>query len=191
MKKTYGFILILVSFLAFALTPVAKAEVGPMYFGVFGGYVIPQDLETSDGDVKLKNSWMLGAKLGYIIPAAKWLAAELEYNHLFKQDIDQAGSSGDFSADSGMVNLLVRYPEGIIHPYVGLGGGWSWGNLKTDTDHTSNNFVWQILAGINFEFTKNWSADLGYRYFYGKYKPDAGDVTSKNNIILIGVNYHF
>ena len=195
MRKEYGLIaiLIMVAFLITALATVAKAaEAGPSYVGVFGGYVIPQDLETPSGDIKMKNSWMLGAKFGYIIPTYKWVAAELEYNHLFKQDVDQAGDNGDFSADSVMANFLVRCPEGMFHPYVGFGIGWSWGDFKSDgNDNTSNNFAWQILAGLNYEITKNWSADLGYRYFQSKYSPDSGDVTSKNHIVLIGVNYHF
>jgi opacity protein-like surface antigen len=205
MRRKYGLIVIpiLVAFLVLASAPAATAkEAGPFYVGVFGGYVIPSDLEVSGGDinedVKLKNSGMLGAKFGYIIPTFKWIAGEVEYNYLFKQDVDQADVSGDFSAHNVMANLLVRYPEGRFHPYAGFGIGWSYGTFKANTsdlsvDDSKSAFAWQILAGLNFEITPNWSADLGYRYFQAKYSGiiEDVDVTSKNHIILIGVNYHF
>jgi len=206
MRRKYNFIivLILVAFLVLASTPAAKAkEAGPFYVGVFGGYVIPSDMEVSGSDVvrqdtKMKDSWMLGAKFGYIIPTFKWVAGEVEYNYLAKQDIDTAGINGDFSAHNVMANLLARYPEGRFHPYAGFGIGWSYGTFKATSadgsvDESKSAFAWQILAGVNFEITPNWSADLGYRYFQSKYSGigEDVDVTSKNHIILIGVNYHF
>ncbi|HVO65877.1 MAG TPA: outer membrane beta-barrel protein [Syntrophales bacterium] len=204
MRRKYNLILvpILVAFLVLASTPAAKAtEAGPFYVGVFGGYVIPNDLEVSGSDVvrfdvKMKDSWMLGAKFGYIVPTFKWVAGEVEYNYLAKQDIDVAGINGDFSAHNVMANLLARYPEGRFHPYAGFGLGWSRGTFKASTiegsaDESANAFAWQILAGLNFEITPNLSADLGYRYFQSKYSLEDSDVTAKNHIIVIGVNYHF
>jgi opacity protein-like surface antigen len=180
------------------------AEAGPFYVGVLGGYVIPDDLKVEgpggSGDVSLKNSWTLGAKFGYIVPQAKWVAFELEYDYLAKQDVDEAEASGDFSANNLMVNMIFRYPEGKIHPYVGGGIGWSWCSFKGSepgfsVDESDNAFAWQLMAGVNFEITPQWSADLGYRYFSSKYTINSGgddvDVTAKNHMILIGVNFHF
>ena len=211
MKRIYSaiFVFCLATFLLFSSVPTAPAaEAGPFYVGVFGGYVIPSDLKVEDGgstDISLKNSWTIGAKVGYIVPQVRWLAAELEYFYLAKQDADQAGVDGDYSAHNVMANLLVRYPEGKIHPYAGVGIGWSWATFKGsgtlgglgtgDVDENGNGFAWQILAGLNFEITPNWSADLAYRYFSCKYNDvgsDSGvDVTSKNHMILLGINYHF
>jgi len=204
MRRKYNFIIvpILVAFLVLVSTPAAKAvEAGPFYIGVFGGYVIPSDMEVSGSDivrtdVKMKDSWMGGAKFGYILPMFKWVAGEVEYNYLAKQDIDMAGINGDFSAHNVMANLLARYPEGRFHPYAGFGLGWSYGTFKATSstgsaDESANAFAWQILAGVNFEITRNISADLGYRYFQSKYSIQDADVTSKDHIILIGVNFHF
>ena len=203
MRRKCNFIVIpiLVAFLLVALAPAAKAaEAGPFYVGVFGAYVMPRDLELSGGgesvDVKLKDSWALGAKFGFIIPAFKWVAAEVEYNHAFKQDIDEAGVSGDVTADNAMVNILGRYPEGMFRPYVGFGGGWSWIKFKASDgvdsfSKSDSAFAWQILAGLNIEITPQWSADVGYRYIQAKYSIEDVDVTSKNHVILIGVNFHF
>ncbi len=210
MKRFYSsvFVLFLAAFFLFTSVPIATAkEAGPVYVGVFGGYVRPNDLKVEDGesiDVSLKDSWAIGAKVGYIFPQVKWLAAELEYFYLAKQDVDQAGADGDYSAHNVMANLLVRYPEGKIHPFAGVGIGWSWATLKGSgtvggigtgsVDESANGFAWQVLAGLNFEITPEWSADLAYRYFQAKYDDvgsDNVDVTSKNHMILIGVNYHF
>lgn len=208
MKKICSLIVVLVlsGMLVLTTAPAATAaEAGPYYVGIYGGWVMPQDLEPEDGDdVPLKDSWALGAKFGYIIPTVKWLAVELDYAYLAEQDIDQAGIDGDFKASNLMFNLIARYPEGKIHPYIGAGLGWSWGALKASgsvggitgsVDESDNAFAWQILAGVNFEITPQWSADLGYRYFSSKYTfsvvGEDVDFTAKNHMILIGVNFHF
>mgnify|MGYP000873214533 CR=1 FL=1 len=199
-------VLVLSGMLLFTAVPAATAkEAGPFYVGLYGGWVMPQDLEPEDGDdVPLKDSWALGAKFGYIIPQVKWLAVELDYAYLAEQDIDQAGVDGDFKASNLMVNLIARYPEGKIRPYIGAGIGWSWGALEASgsvggitgaVDESDNAFAWQILAGVNFEITPQWSADLGYRYFSSKYTfnvvGEDVDFTAKSHMILIGVNFHF
>jgi opacity protein-like surface antigen len=203
-------VLVLTGMLFFTSIPAATAaEAGPYYVGIFGGWVMPDDLKVEgpggSADVSLKDSWALGIKGGYIIPTVKWLAVELEYSYLAKQDIDVSRASGDYSANNLMANFLVRYPEGRIHPYAGVGVGWSWGAFKGSgtatrigtgsVDESDNAFAWQILAGVNFDITPNWSADLAYRYFTSKYTINSGgddfDVTSKNHMILIGVNYRF
>ena len=208
MKRIGNTILVfgLAIFLLLTVTSIAPAaEAGPFYVGVFGGYVIPSDLKAegpaSSIDISLENSWALGAKAGYIFPSFKWLAVELEYAYLAKQDVDQPGATGDISANNLMANFLLRYPEGKIHPYAGVGIGWSWGSFKGTepsigtVDESDNAFAWQILAGVNFELAPNWSADLAYRYFSSKYEVNSGgdkfDLTAKDHMVLIGINYHF
>ncbi len=208
MKRIGSAVLVfgLATFLLLTTTSIAPAaEAGPYYVGIFGGYVIPDDLKVEgpggSADVSLKESWTLGAKFGYIVPKYKWLAFELEYAYLAEQDLDEPGADGNFSANNLMVNVIFRYPEGKIHPYIGGGIGWSWCSFKASepgvgsVDESDNAFGWQIIAGVNFEITPKWSADLAYRYFSSKYTINSGgddvDVTTKNSMILIGVNYHF
>lgn len=208
MKKVFSCVLVLVlsGMLFFTSVPAATAaEKGPYYVGLYGGWVMPQDLEPEDGDdIALKDSWALGVKFGYIIPQVKWLAVELDYSYLAEQDIDLAGVDGDFKASNLMLNFVARYPEGKIHPYLGVGIGWSWGAIKASgaagglsgsLDESDNAFAWQILAGVNFEITPQWSADLGYRYFNSQYTINSFgedvDLTAKSHMILLGVNFHF
>ena len=204
MNRTFSCVLVLVlsGILFFSSAPATMAaEAGPFYVGVFGGLVMPKDLEPEDGDdIALKDSWALGAKVDYIIPQVRWLAVELDYAYLAKLDVDEPGADGDFKASNLMVNLIFRYPEGKIRPYIGGGLGWSWGSFKASSaagsiDESDNALAWQLLAGVNFEITPQWSADLGYRYFYCKYSLNDGtedfDVKAKDHMILIGVNFHF
>lgn len=199
----------LAAFLLFSTVSVAPAEeANPFYVGVFGGYVIPEDLEVDADnesvDVDLDDSWAIGAKFGYIIPQVKWLAAELEYTYLADQDFDVSGVDGDYSAHNVMANLLFRYPGGKIHPYAGIGLGVSMATIEADgsailgddviegsIDEDDTAFALQLIAGINFEISENWSADLAYKYFYSEYEFENVDVDAASHLITVGLNYHF
>lgn len=184
-------------FLFMASVSIAPAqEAGPLYLGIFGGYVIPQDLEFGPFDINLKDSWAAGAKVGYIIPQFKYVALEVEYTHMGKQDLDQVGFDGDVTMDNLMANALFRYPTTWkIHPFVGAGFGVSRGDVSAArfSSDTENAFAWQLMAGVNFEMTKNLSLDLAYKYFQAKWDISFRDydVTSKNHLILLGLNFHF
>jgi len=164
----------------------------PYYVGIFGGFVVPDEIKTENGGaVKLQNSWMAGAKAGYIFPF-RWLAAELEYNYLADQDVDDPGS-GHYKSNNIMANLLLRYPEGMIRPYIGVGAGWSMGEVAGGSfDKSFNVLAWQGLAGINLEIIRNLSVDFGYRYFMSKFNlNELGDSQIADHILLVGLNYHF
>ena len=185
----------LAMFLLLTTVSIAPAvEAGPFYVGVFGGYVKPADMnfEIEDGDadidIDLDDSWAVGAKIGYIFPHARWCAFELEYTYLAEQDADESWSgydwseklSGEFSAHNLMVNILFRYPEGKIHPYVGGGMGMSMANFEADytltvvdegeysesVDKDDTSFAMQFIAGVNFEIMPNISFDLAYKYLW-------------------------
>ncbi|MBN1546940.1 MAG: porin family protein, partial [Syntrophaceae bacterium] len=222
MKRIRGITTVfgLALFLLFATVSIAPAtEAGPFYVGAFGGWVIPRDLEVEiDGfgseeiEVNLDNSWAVGAKFGYIFPQVNWLAAELEYTYLADQDFDEyeaiddmsARLSGDFSAHNIMANLLCRYPEGKIHPYVGLGLGISMANFEADgtltigqdvyrdsADEDDTSWAFQVIAGVSYEISPSWSADIAYKYFYSEYEIDDLDIDVKNNLITAGLTYYF
>jgi opacity protein-like surface antigen len=214
-KRSCAAVILLLSVFLFVVpvqTPEA-AEPGPFYAGVFGGYTFGSDASWNyfpftafDADVQ--ETWTVGAKFGYIPPAARFMAVELEYFYL-NPDIDRSGSNlvtveGDATAHNFMVNFLVRYPEGRFHPYLGVGLGFSSVNVSgtsttrvggiTSTgplDASDTAFAYQILAGINYEINTNWSADLTYRWFSTDPDINGGDIDYTTNLITIGVNYHF
>ena len=216
-----------------SLTVDGTAQEAPrknFYVGVFGGFVMPNDLEVElgrdilfnnhYGDLNLDNTWMLGAKLGWIPAWAKgFLAIELEYHHIFDQSYsdnlvsligDVVREEGDVKLDNILLNVLARYPKGRFHPFIGLGAGVSFFNISGrespptafgiftpqggSYDDTDTCFAWQFLAGINIDLTKKISADLSYRYL-SAYPNDIGEdtksLTYNSHIISVGVNYHF
>ena len=189
----------------------AIAQTRPLYFGIFGGYTIPQDMtwqsKTSDDslDLSVDNTGMIGFKLGYILPQASMLALEFEYNHIFEHNYGPAEAShvreaGDVYLDNFFFNLLLRYPQGRIHPYVGAGIGFSYfdiNNLETfrgitfEQRESDTAFAWQFLAGLNFEIAPNLSADLTYRYFGTDPHLEFVDVEYRTSVISAGINFHF
>jgi opacity protein-like surface antigen len=191
--KRQGFIAkaLVIVILLFPCSVVMAQEAGPMYFGVFGGYVWPGKVELKSlggNEVEVDNSWMLGAKIGYIAPQWRLAAVELEYFHMFDQSaksqtIAGVNVNGNASFDNLMVNVRLRYPEGMFNPYIGAGMGASWYNFNGTPSDSSTDFAWQILVGVTTQFTREWSADLGYRYF------STSPQTSSQ--VTLGVNYHF
>ena len=115
----------------FVFTSICSAQEGwkafepKGYFGIFGGYALPLDLET-DGlpDVSLDNSWVAGAKVGGFF--ARPLILEIEYYHIGEMDLDNKNISfadNSVSTDSVFLNLILRYPETRFHPFIGAGAG--------------------------------------------------------------------
>jgi len=200
-------------FLLFSsLNTAAAVEAGPFYVGIFGGYVVPEDLEIDDDDdwyddddgdfeIDLDESWAAGVKFGYIIPPIRWLAAELEYTYLADQDFEKSGSTGDYSAHNLMANLLFRCPVGKVHPYVGFGVGISSASFDVkssgffylhDFDEDATSVAGQFIAGVNFEISPHWSTELAYKYFYCEYDDvEDLDIEAASHIVTLGINYHF
>jgi opacity protein-like surface antigen len=184
----------------------------PLYFGVFGGYVAPQDMTWTSkvtgvsADLALDSSGMMGLKMGYILPQAKALAFELEWNYMFNQTIPSqvvsgVRESGEVALNNFLVNVILRYPEGKIHPYVGGGIGASsmylqntesiGGRVVNVADETATGFAWQFLAGVNVDLAPNLSADLTYRYFGTNPGFSLIDVDYRTQAITFGINFHF
>ena len=184
----------------------------PLYFGVFGGYVAPQNMNWSSkvtgasADFSLDSSGMVGLKLGYILPQARAVAFEFEWNYMFQQNMpaQNAGAfteSGNVALNNFLVNLILRYPEGKIHPYVGGGIGGSSVNIQNTealggavvnvANETATAFAWQLLAGVNFELAPNLSADLGYRYLGTNPSYTAINTTYRAQAVTLGINFHF
>ena len=187
-----AFFLLTFSFFASASEPIYATKepveiYHPFYVGAFGAFVIPDDMkiDNSSAEIQFNNSWAAGVKAGFVLPV-QWLAAEVEYAYLADQDVDKPGT-GQFSANNLMANLLLRYPKGMIRPYIGGGIGWSFADFRG----SANNFGWQALAGINLEILPNLSMDIAYRFFTSDYEFDHLDVTAENHMILAGLNYHF
>ena len=189
----------------------AIAETRPFYFGIFGGYTIPQNMtwhsKTSGDtlDLNVDNAAMLGFKLGYILPQASMLAFELEFTHIIDHNYGPAGTSrvteaGDVYLHNLFFNLLLRYPQGRIHPYVGAGIGSTFFNVTNIETFQGISRLervnawtlgWQFLAGVNYEIVRDISADLTYRYFGTDPHLTVVDAEYRTSVISAGINFHF
>jgi opacity protein-like surface antigen len=83
-----------------------------------------------------------------------------------------------------MLNAWFDIPTGTaFRPYLGGGIGWAFidfsassledgipSSLVSTGTKSSTNFAWSLGGGLGYAITRNWTADLGYRYI------DAGNV---------------
>ena len=212
LKVALPVVLAAVIFLTGAGYAQSYGPASPLYFGVFGGYVAPQDMTWTSkvtgvsADLALDSSGMMGLKMGYILPQARALAFELEWNYMFNQTIPSqivsgVRESGEVALNNFLVNVILRYPEGKIHPYIGGGIGASsmylqntesiGGVVVTMADEAATGFAWQFLAGVNVDLAPNLSADLTYRYFGTNPGFSLIDVDYRTQAVTFGINFHF
>jgi len=190
----------------------SSAQYGSFYGGIYGGYAWPQDMtwqSESTGEklnLGVDNTGLIGFKFGYILPQARMIALELDYHHLFETKYGPSTTSsgvkeaGDVYLDSFFFNLILRYPQGRIRPFIGAGIGFSTINLSNvETvggrsfyqEEYETSFAWQLLAGLNFQLAPNLSADLMYRYFGTDPHLAFVDVEYRASIFSVGLNFHF
>jgi opacity protein-like surface antigen len=177
------------------------------YVGVTGGFVIPRDLHEEWNNIAhtqianltetMNTGFLVGGKFGYTPTVLKKiLAVELEYNYQ-KADLDKITSPG-FTAGKSTIsafsskandssinfhsvffNIMARYPNGIIHPYLGIGPGvtrtsisFNEPNLTAEYGFVESGedtgFSYQVLTGVDFDVTSNISLGVGYKYFTTK-----------------------
>ncbi len=82
-------------------------------------------------------------------------------------------------------------------PYVGAGIGLA--HLKADFGEDGksvNNLAWQVMGGIAYDVTANWTLDAGYRYAdLGRVRKNDGHsvtkVTARDHEIMFGARYNF
>jgi len=168
-------------------------------------------------DMNATNSLLIGAKAGWTPNFAKqYFTTQLEYFHVFGPNADNQAIFSDgadslslkFNAtiDAIFLNFILRYPEGKWHPFIGIGPGWAWVKLS-DIQTTvtgvgridpgkvadrASQFAWQVLVGLEYDITRNWSTDLSYRYYaLGKASYDELELDIKGQSINLGINYKF
>jgi opacity protein-like surface antigen len=138
-------------------------------------------------DLDIQKTLAFGVKFGFTPPPIRYFSFEFEYSYL-NPDVDRtvlATEGSDYTAIEGDVNLhnfmfnaIVKYPDGKIHPYVGLGVGVSYFDLSATSTSSIDGvnssvrrsvddtvFAWQMMAGVEIDLTNKLSLDIGCRYF--------------------------
>lgn len=147
-------------------------------------------VQTVTADTALNDGYLYGAKVGWLTPFTKRImAVEFEYNRISNSmnklenistyplpvNIDM---TGNVKMDMFMVNLMARYPQGKFHPYIGAGAGYALVKVDDSTIYliplggmtgvitggSTGVFAYQVMAGIDYDITKNIIIGLSYKY---------------------------
>ena len=199
-KKWFGLVfvfLFLCSFPSISHAQDKTADNIGIYIGLIGGSSLSDDIKTKfevpqnpaenfEVDFGMKSGYLAGAKIGWQTSfTRKILALEMEYNRI-ENSMEKWTSfdgymlntpvpvDGKIQIDALFFNLLARYPEGLFHPYIGAGIGYS---MVKVSDMTSNGAIpmnisggeqsamaYQLTAGLDFDITKNIIIGLAYKY---------------------------
>ncbi len=180
-----------VSAAAVALTMTSAASAdghfmdGGWYFSLFGGLAVP---ETSSsrwtvatttsivaGSVRnhSKDGYTLGVAAGKRINDTFRGELELSFTDVNNRRVSAAGGSVSIGGHTEAVylfgNIWADFDIGhAIKPYIGGGIGVAFQEYKVSSggsvDDSSDDFAFQLGAGINYPVTPNVDLGVGYRY---------------------------
>jgi len=198
MKKRFlSLVAVAMLMLFLSVGSVFAAQNTGFYIGVVGGYVMPQEMTMSDPsyygpdtDAELDDGFLVGFKTGWNTPFTRGIMAlEMEYNYISGTDFDNSklvdvfgeglGTlNGDIDIHAVLFNIKARYPQGRVHPYIGMGIGYAYfvmGDIIAREyggsgtmfipDSSGGGFCYQFMAGLELDITPNLSLGIGYKYF--------------------------
>lgn len=194
------------------------------------GVTLPQSLSngtvTQDGlggldisDQPLKNSAMVGAKLGHYFTRARWMGIEtgVSYTtpHVEQGSITFSGPGGSASSPtlSGLsqriitwdIDVIFRYPGYRLQPYIGIGPSFYFAELKGPTappGQSATSIGFNVEGGLRYYITRNWALFGEGKYNYARmdYSSNHSDpnadpfgfrATYSAVGLSLGVSYHF
>ena len=196
------------------LTLSGRPAHAEMYVAGQIGYTSPGDLSGVQGtgaisglslsDLKLHDSIVYGAKVGYYLPSVNWLGIETEmFNttpHVKQQPITVLGATVpvpgfNLNVFTWAINAMVRYPGKQFQPYAGVGLGVFFAEAKFQG--TSDKDVapgLNALAGVRYFATDHIALFAEYKYNRAAFElPDAIGIKAdySANHFVGGVSYHF
>jgi opacity protein-like surface antigen len=172
---------------------------------------------TTMSDRALKSSILYGAKIGYFFPRARWFGLETEaFNttpHIKQQfttiTVPNAGSVGGvLSGDHFRVltwapaNLIFRYPSTRLQPYVAIGPGIFFAQVKTtqsgfEGSQSSTKIGLNAQVGLRYYITRHVTVFGEWKYNYARFNFSENDTqfgfkaTYSMNHVAFGLGYHF
>ncbi|MFN3172465.1 MAG: outer membrane protein [Hyphomicrobiales bacterium] len=195
---------------------------GP-YVGVRGGaawadetgFAITGDtVENSYDDISPTGSVFAGYEMEFFPGFGGRIEAELGYSSfevdshtLRSTGAAQAGSTGDTTAFTGMVNAYVDAHLGAFRPFAGVGLGMAQVNFNDHgtaagvlMDDDDTKFAWQLAGGVGYDLTSNLTLEGMVRYQsimdVGLTSTTAGGSVSSSTDLnstqgLLGLRYRF
>jgi opacity protein-like surface antigen len=169
---------------------------------------------TTGSDLALKNGFAFGGKLGHYFDSLPWLGLETEAfttnPHIKQQTVfvkepgvgagPVATSGSYFNVTTWAFNVLARYPGETFQPYVGLGMGVFFGNLKdAQTGDTQSDTVpgLNALAGLRCLLTDEVVLFGEYKFNYARFNfPETTNLLGLNmtyaaQLVMVGIGYQF
>lgn len=130
-------------------------------------------------------------------PTRHVIGLELEYyGHGLSADF-QSGHV-DMMVLNTMLNVLVRYPEAYLQPYIGVGVGYSQGILiDSDVPSRSNRvesapaMAYQFLGGLRTNLSDRVYLFGEYKYFQSTYHWNGLALDLREHILATGVGLRF
>lgn len=201
--------------------PYEDAMVNHSYLilGVANNMLEKQNIDLDDTSydtkaiTKIDDAIAFKLGLGYELPTHPSIATELTANYQTEADITL--TAGTEKITSGIKSISLIYDvkwdistalnqDWFIHPYLGLGAGYSWNKLSdlSDGDNSINfkdqnsSFAWHAVAGAKYFINNNIALDLSYSYNdYGKAEGSVdGSTVSydyKFEQVALAMNIHF
>jgi opacity protein-like surface antigen len=208
-------------------SPQAYAE---SYVAGQFGVTLPQSLSngevTQDGfggldlsDQPLKNSAMVGAKLGHYFTKARWLGIEtgVSYTtpHIEQGSLTFSGSGGSATSPilSGIhqriitwdTDVIFRYPGYRLQPYIGIGPSFYFAELKgpaAPPGQSATSIGFNAEGGVQYYLTRQWTlfGEGKYNYARMNYSSNHSDpnadpfgfrATYSAFTLSVGIGYHF
>ena len=179
-----------------------------LYAGINAGYGFGTSTWSISSTANNKpKGFLAGGTLGY-----NWQSGAIVYG--IEGDFDWSNVKDTVDCAVGVVcgtssNWLTTFRGRVGYafdrwlPYVTAGGAY--GNVKATTSApfmglaastSSSQFGWTVGAGLEYAFLGNWSAKFEYLYVdLGSFNtgpaPIVNNVSFKENIVRVGLNYKF
>jgi opacity protein-like surface antigen len=194
------------------------------------GVTLPQSLNngtvTQDGiggldisDQPLKNSAMVGAKLGHYFTRARWIGIEtgVSYStpHIKEGSLTFSGPGGSATTPilSGIHQRMIKwdavvifpYPGNRLQPYIGIGPSLYFANLSGPTappGQSATSIGFNAEGGLRYYLTRQWTLFGEGKYNYARMSYSSNDsdpnadpfgfrATYSAFTLSLGVSYHF
>jgi opacity protein-like surface antigen len=114
-------------------------------------------LDWTGGTLSNDNAPTIGGGVGYRF--SDYLRADLRGDWAGNYTV---APGSDMSISSVLGNAYLDWPTGTAFtPYVGVGAGYGWANIKGLPD--KDGFTGALMAGVAVDVTQNLAIDVGYR----------------------------
>ncbi len=230
-RASWGRVLLIVGGLLFVLLGGGAGVYAETYLAGEVGLTVPQslqDIRVTSGAASgakvtaddLKNSVILGGKLGYFFQEVPWLGLELEgYGttpHFEQQSrlatlpngatLSQAQRGANLRVLTWATNVVARAQWGRVTPYVGIGPAAFIArrkNPQTDNSDTSSTLGLNTQVGVGVQLTRAVSLFGEWKYNYSHLHFDqvqslqstqvlqAFHGTYTAHLFVFGLAYHF